>query len=102
MLGKGAGKGAGRREKKEEEGRTISNLLDIFHLHRDERQTKNESVSLCGSQNNESEISSFNLLVAAPRYKSKKWREQKKQKTIFFIRVNGRQKNESGMSGGPV
>ena len=72
VFGKGAWKGAGRREKKEEEGRTIFNLLDIFHLHRDERQTKNESVSLCGSQNNESEISSFNLLVAAPKYKSKK------------------------------
>ena len=38
-------------------------MLDIFHLHRDERQTKNESVSLCGSQNNESEISSFNLIT---------------------------------------
>ena len=39
-----------RREKKEEEGRRISNLLDSFHLHRGERQTKNESVSHCGSQ----------------------------------------------------
>ena len=72
VLGKGAGKGAGGREKKEKKGRAISNLLDIFRLHRDERQTTNESVSLCGSQNNESEISSFNLLAAAPRYKSKK------------------------------